>query len=143
MKTKLKTKFKAKQGGDPWADAPDEITAFVRSELENGGTLTKEEAHAEVQAYADRNGWELTDDFWGQLETCFDAADTNGDGELDGAEVAAAWKNMAGDQMPEDITYPTEQEMRDWVDSELAKDGDITKEEAYTYIANWAASNGF
>lgn len=32
--------------------------------------------------------------------------------------------------------------MRAWVESEFAKDGDITKEEAYVAISEWADSQG-
>merc|ERR1712151_280762 len=42
----------------------------------------------------------------------------------------------------EDVEFPTEQEIHDWVVAELERDGDITKEEAAGAIAAWADANG-
>ena len=77
---------------------------------------------------------------WDELEAMFDAVDTSGDGEIDGAEAAAAMEALN----PEghDVKFPTEAEVEAWVRSELAKDGDITKAEAKGAIDRWAESQG-
>jgi len=49
----------------------------------------------------------MTDEMWNELENEFDATDSNGDGELDRAEVEAAWEEFAGDQEPADVQPPS------------------------------------
>jgi len=73
-----------------------------------------------------------------ELEAAFDAMDTDGNGELDMEEVEAAMEHMGID---ENTNWPTEEEMEAAVRAELAKDGDITKEEAAGAIAHWADEN--
>jgi Ca2+-binding EF-hand superfamily protein len=85
-----------RKGGDLTDEQKQEIADWVESELANDGTITKAEAQAAVQAFADKHGFEITDEMWAKLEELFDMVDTNGDGEIDGAEAQAAWEAHQG-----------------------------------------------
>merc|ERR1711907_659807 len=74
-----------------------------------------------------------------ELEAGFDAVDADGNGELDAAEVEAAMDHMGID---EEVQFPTEEELFEWVQGHLDADGDLTKEEAAHDIAAWADANG-
>merc|ERR1711907_676113 len=74
-----------------------------------------------------------------ELEAGFDAVDTNGDGEVDAEEVEAAMEHMGLD---EEVQFPTEEEIHDFVVGHLEADGDLSKEEAAAGIAAWADSQG-
>ena len=54
----------------------------MKSEIgEDGtGTITKDEAAAALQAFADSHGFEITPEMWQEAEMAFDHVDTNGDG---------------------------------------------------------------
>merc|ERR1712070_125578 len=65
-----------------------EIEDWVRSEIGDGtGTITKDEAHHALQAFADNHGFEITEEMWEEAEMAFDYVDANGDGELDLHEI--------------------------------------------------------
>merc|ERR1711907_401047 len=116
--------------------------------LANDGTITKAEAADAVQAFADKHGFEITEEMWQKLEELFDMVDTNGDGEIDGAEAKAAWEAHEGKKgkgkggkgkkalvqrvmiqlrKGGELIDEQKQEIADWVESELANDGTITK----------------
>merc|ERR1712048_1128289 len=120
----------------------NEIEAWAHSELENGGTITKQEAHDALSALAKKHGVEIPDEVWAALEEIFDAIDTDGNGELDAGEVKAALDHVTEGQDWEDVQLPTEEEVRAWIHEELAKDGDITKKEAADAVKAWANSQG-
>ena len=124
-----------KGGDDIWA----QVEEWVGEELANGGTITKKEAHDALSALAAKHGVTIPDEVWDQLEEIFDAIDTNDDGELDAKEVAAAVKHYEG---MKGVKYPTEEEVKAWVESELAKDGSITWDELEKAIFAWAESQG-
>ena len=75
----------------------NQIEAWAHSELKDGGTITKQEAHDALSALAKKHGIEIPDEVWDALEGIFDAIDTNGDGELDAAEVKAAIDHVTGE----------------------------------------------
>merc|ERR1712100_501022 len=90
---KLKTLLKVKlmDDGEPDDQAEDnEIEAWAKAELADGGTITGEEAIDFFGKYAKKHGYKMTPMDWGYLGYMFGQADTNGDGELDAKEVAAA-----------------------------------------------------
>merc|ERR1712146_721083 len=81
------------------SEQEDEIEEWVKSEIgENGkGTITKEEGAKALQAFADKHGFEVTEEMWKEAEAAFDHVDKNGDGELDVEEIMAAVKEHGGD----------------------------------------------
>merc|ERR1711907_930421 len=85
-----------RKGGELTDEQKQEIADWVETELANDGTITKAEAQAAVQAFADKHGFEITDEMWAKLEELFDMVDTNGDGDIDGAEAKAAWEAHEG-----------------------------------------------
>merc|ERR1719183_1904471 len=86
--------FEAQEGPPPegfeWP-TEEEVKAWVESELAKDGSISKEEAAAAIQGWAESQGVRIPKEVWDMLDQAFDMADTNGDGELDGAEIAAAW----------------------------------------------------
>merc|ERR1712176_865871 len=79
-----------------WENLTDEqeqeIEDWVVEELTTGeGTITKKEAQAAIVAFGEKHGFPpLPEEAWEELEGMFDAADTNGDGAIDLAELEAA-----------------------------------------------------
>ena len=69
-----------------------EIEDWVTAELTTGEkTITKKEAHDAIVAFGKKHGFEpLPKEAWTELEKMFDAADTNGDGAINLAELEAA-----------------------------------------------------
>lgn len=69
-----------------------EIHDWVVNELTTGEkTITKQEAHDAIVAFADKHGFpQPTAEEWEKLEEMFDAVDTNGDGAIDLPELKAA-----------------------------------------------------
>ena len=70
----------------PELDSEDEKAAedWVKHELTTGDkTITKKEAAKAIGAYAKSKGVKISKEDWKALEAAFDAADTNGDGELE------------------------------------------------------------
>jgi len=109
------------------------LEAAVAGELADGGTITKEEAHAFAVAQG------VPESMMDELEAAFDAMDADGNGELDAGEVEGAMDHMGID---DDTEFPTQEEIVAAVEAELARDGGITKEEAAGAIAEWADSQG-
>merc|ERR1719313_2679882 len=72
------------------AEEEDEVEAWAKKELANGGTITGPEAMEFFGAYAKKHGYKMKPMDWAYLGYMFGQADTNGDGELDAAEVQAA-----------------------------------------------------
>ena len=67
-----------------------EIMDWVLEEL-GGGTITKDEAHDAIVDFCDKHGFpQPTPEMWAAMEEGFDAADANGDGEIDLKEFAYA-----------------------------------------------------
>ena len=63
---------------------------WVLTEL-GGGTITKQEAHDAIVAFCDKHGFpQPSPEMWEAMEAGFDAADKNGDGEIDLKEFAYA-----------------------------------------------------
>ena len=86
----VQTKLKAALPEKLTPEQEMEIMDWVLSEL-GGGTITKEEAHDAIVAFADKHGFpQPTPEEWEALEEGFDHADANGDGELDLKEFAMA-----------------------------------------------------
>ena len=79
-----------------WENLTDEqeqeIEDWVVEELTTGEmTITKEEAHDAIVAFGEKHGFPpLPEEAWVELEKMFDAADLNGDGAIDLAELEAA-----------------------------------------------------
>ena len=69
-----------------------EIEDWVTHELTTGEkTITKAEAEAAIKGFGKKHGFEpLPKEVWTELEKMFDAADTNGDGAINLAELEAA-----------------------------------------------------
>merc|ERR1711988_8977 len=69
-----------------------EIEDWVTAELTTGDkTITKKEAHDAIVAFGEKHGFEPLDgDAWEALEEMFDSVDTDGNGEIDLAELEAA-----------------------------------------------------
>ena len=69
-----------------------EIEDWVVEELTTGEkTITKDEAEGAIKAFGKKHGFPpLPEEAWVELEKMFDAADTNGDGQLDLEEMMAA-----------------------------------------------------
>ena len=69
-----------------------EIEDWVVEELTTGEmTITKQEAHDAIVAFGEKHGFPpLPEEAWVELEAMFDAADLNGDGAIDLAELEAA-----------------------------------------------------
>lgn len=139
------------------SDQEDEIEEWVKSEIgEDGtGTITKDEGAHALQAFADKHGFEVTPEMWAEAEAAFDSVDTNGDGELDVHEIMKAVedhekhekKGHKGKKEHKDIQmkkvfaqlkqdWPEldsdqEDEIEEWVKSEIGEDGTgtITKDE--------------
>lgn len=168
-----------------------EIEDWVRSEIgEDGtGTITKDEAHAALQHFADSHGFEVTEEMWQEANMAFDYVDTNGDGELDLNEIMHAVDEHHGsgsdsegsgpdgeheggkkhkkDKKPKkekkdiqlkkvlvqlkqsedwpELDSDQEDEIEEWVKSEIGKDGKgtITKDEAAAALAGFAEKHGF
>ena len=156
--------FEAQEGPPPkdieWP-SEEEVAAWVESELAKDGSISKEEAAAAIQHWAESQGVRIPKEVWDMLDQAFDMADTNGDGELDGAEIAAAWgqekvqlktkakkvakKIMLKLKQPDfpELTEEQEQEIEDWVEDQLADGGTITKDEAAEAIQDFADTHGF
>jgi len=67
-----------------------EVMDWVLTEL-GGGTITKQEAHDAIVAFCDKHGFpQPSPEMWEAMEAGFDAADKNGDGEIDLKEFAYA-----------------------------------------------------
>ena len=87
--------FKGKGGPKRHEDCPPpdvekEIEEAIEAELaKEGHSITKEEAAAGIQEYADAHGHELSEKDWEELEAAFDEVDTSGNGELEADELAA------------------------------------------------------
>merc|ERR1711988_2058522 len=79
-----------------WENMTDEqeqeIEDWVVAELTTGEkTITKKEAHDAIVAFGEKHGFPpLPEEAWEELEAMFDAADLNGDGAIDLAELEAA-----------------------------------------------------
>jgi len=130
LKNKLRLKNKSKQDEEAGVN---EFEAWAAAELADNGTITKEEGYNKLKELG------VPESMMDEIEAGFDAMDTNGDGALDQGEVEAAMEHMGID---EDTEWPTEDELVAAVEAELARDGDITKEEAAGAIAAWADSQG-
>lgn len=80
---------------------------------------------------------EISAEMWEQLEAMFDYVDTDGNGELDAAEVQHAIGKHKG------VEWPTEEEVVAWIKGELEKDGDITWKEVKAALNKWAKSQDY
>lgn len=133
----------------------NEIEAWVKAELAEGGTITKQEAHDELQDFADNNDFEITEDMWNEAEMAFDYVDADGNGEIDAAELGNVLKEHGGDRMllrvkavmkgddwPE-LTPEQWQELEDWGKDQLANGGTITKKEAKKALKAFAKKHNF
>merc|ERR1712100_721765 len=141
----------------PELDSEDEeeIEAWVTHELTTGDkTITKEEAGKAIAGFAKKHGYKISKEEWAALEAAFDAADTNGDGELDLAEVQAAVEAHTDIKIPKklfkkymkapELTAEDEEEIEAWITHELTTgDKTITKEEAGKAIAGFAKKKGY
>merc|ERR1712100_633794 len=116
----------------PELDSEDEeeIEAWVTHELTTGDkTITKKEAGKAIAAFAKKKGYKISKEEWAALEAAFDAADTNGDGELDLAEVQAAVEAHTDIKIPKklfkkfmkapELTAEDEEEIEAWITHEL------------------------
>jgi Ca2+-binding EF-hand superfamily protein len=141
-----------------------EIEDWVVEELTTGEkTITKQEAHDAIVAFADKHGFpQPTAEQWEQLEEMFDYVDKNGDGAIDLEELKAAMKKHGpgkkGDlqmrmgarqfiqaqvQWPK-LSKAQEKEIEDWVVEELTTgEKTITKQEAHDAIVAFADKHGF
>jgi len=87
----------------------NEIAGWVHNELTTGDkTITAAEAEAGALAFAEKHGIEVTDEMKEQAVAAFEAVDKDDNGELDLAEMEAAWKKHGGDKMMEHcgLTWP-------------------------------------
>ena len=156
----ITNKLKAKAKWELTEEQAAEIEEWVKSELADGGTITKEEAHDALSAFADAHGFTISDDEWAMLEEAFDHVDTNDDGAIDLGELEAAikkhgppkkakiqlkLKNKMKNKLKEwpELTEEQWQEIEDWVKSELAEGGTITKDEAAEALQSFADAHGF
>merc|ERR1712151_639870 len=69
----------------------DELVAAVEAELARDGGITKEEAAGAIAHWADEQGVTIPQEAWDIMEAAFDEVDANGDGELTGDELHAAF----------------------------------------------------
>merc|ERR1711990_251959 len=145
--------------GPPELDSEDEeeIEAWVTHELTTGDkTITKKEAAGAIKAFAKKKGYKISKEEWAALEAAFDAADTNGDGELDLAEVQAAVEAHSDIKIPKnffkkyikegppELDSEDEAEIEAWVTHELTPgDKTITKKEAAGAIKKFAKKHGY
>merc|ERR1712151_1410257 len=114
-----------KEDCDMWC----EVEEWCKSEVANGGTITKAEAKDGLTAWAKKHfGAEIPDSMWDELEALFDAVDADNNGEIDGKELKAAVDAINPDGR--EVHMPSMEEMEKWAESELEKDGDIPKDEA-------------
>jgi len=81
-------------------EAFKKLEEWGKAELANGGTITKAEAQAKLTEIAAEYGVEIPEEVWTHLEAMFDLVDTNGDGELNAAEVEAVIKAHEGVEFP-------------------------------------------
>jgi hypothetical protein len=87
----------------------NEIAGWVHNELTTGDkTITAAEAEAGAVAFAKKHGIEVTKEMEDAAVEAFEAVDTNDNGELDLAEMEAAWKKHGGDKMMKHcgLTWP-------------------------------------
>ena len=76
----------------------DEVAKWVHNELTTGKkTITAAEAEKGARAFAKKHGIEITPEMEEQAVAAFTHTDSNGDGELDLAEMGAAWEAHDGD----------------------------------------------
>lgn len=88
----VKSKLKDADWPELTPEQMKEIEDWVKSELADGGTITKDEAAAALQDFADTHGFTITDEMWEEAEMAFDYVDTNGDGAIDLDELEAVLK---------------------------------------------------
>ena len=78
----------------------NEIAGWVHNELTTGDkTITAAEAEAGALEFAKNHGIEVTQDMKDAAVEAFESVDTDKNGELDLAEMEAAWKKHKGDKM--------------------------------------------
>ena len=92
MKSKLKAHLKDADWPELSPEQMKEIEDWVKDQLADGGTITKDEAAGALQAFADKHGFTITDEMWEEAENAFDYVDANGDGEIDMGELEAVLK---------------------------------------------------
>merc|ERR1711990_997754 len=98
MKTYTKlhsfTKSKLKAHQPDWDLTPEQeadIEEWIVSELTTGeGTITAEEAHTALTAFAEHHGFTISDEEWEELGDFFGSIDTNNDNQIDLEEMLAA-----------------------------------------------------
>ena len=80
----------------------NEIAGWVHNELTTGDkTITAAEAEAGALAFAKSHGIEVTEEMKKEAVKAFESVDTNDNGELDLAEMKAAWSKHDGKGMME------------------------------------------
>lgn len=89
MKSKLRAHLKDADWPELSPEQMKEIEDWVKDQLKDGGTITKDEAHDALQAFADKHGFDITAEMWEEAEDAFDYVDANGDGEIDLDELMA------------------------------------------------------
>merc|ERR1712100_424898 len=144
----------------PELDSEDEeeIEAWVEHELTTGDkTITKKEAGKAIAAFAKKKGYKISKEEWAALEAAFDAADTNGDGELDLDEVQAAvaaeeeikipykkyFKRFLRTKDEPEMSEEEEDEVKAWAEKELADGGTITGPEAIDFFGKYAKKHHY
>lgn len=98
----LRLFMKNKAKGADWPElTPEqekEITDWVKDQLADGGTITKDEAKKAVAGFADKHDFTITKEMWEQLNAIFDWIDDNGDGEITGKEMKMAIEAHGGEK---------------------------------------------
>ena len=158
----VQTKLRAKLPEELTEEQEMEIIEWVIAEL-GGGTITKQEAHDALVAFLDKHGYpQPSAEEWKMLEDMFDAADQNGDGEIDLKEFAMACHGPPSQEMVQikkhglkfiqtkmksmtkspAITEEQALELLEWVLDELSG-GTITKQEAHDALSGFLKKHGY
>lgn len=120
----------------------EEIMAWVEGELAKDGSITWDEIEGALDDWAASQNYTIPDQVKNFMKESFKAIDTDNSGDVDRHELEAAFAHHEqGHDDPRGPEGPTEEEIKAWLEGELAKDGDITMDEIKAGINEYASAH--
>ena len=130
------------QGEGPPVQMLNDLEEMALKETQNGGTITFDELKTALKHLSKKHDWKLPKGWRKEAKKMFKHADANGNGKVNRKELLAAIEAVE-EEHEDEFEYPSEEEIKQWVKNELAKDGSITKQEIIDALVAWADSEGY
>ena len=130
----------AVKGDGPPVQMLNDLKELAYEETEGNGTITLKELKQAVKALSKKHDWKLPKGWKKHVKKMFKDADANGNGKVNRKELKAA---LEGVEEEEDYPVPSREQVKEWIEKELAKDGSITKQEIIDAVVAWADKHDF